>query len=67
MRKRCSIQQGERSNCWSGKNPKNRLFLFFLGGGAPTNDKVMANPENDSPYEITHKKKINQIMIFVLL
>ena len=33
------------------------------------NDKLMANPENDSPQEITHEMKISQpnLMILVLL
>ena len=33
MRKRCSIQQGEKNNCWSEQSPKNRLFLFFWPPG----------------------------------
>ena len=31
------------------------VFFWGGGGGPPTNDKLMANPENDSPSEITHK------------
>ena len=36
--------------------------------GTITNDKLMANPENDSPLEITHKIKSSQpnLMILVL-
>ena len=30
MRKRCSIQQGEKDNCWLEQSPKNRLFRCFL-------------------------------------
>ena len=47
MRKRCSIQQGEKNNCSSEQSPKKFTVPFF--GGPPTNEKLMANPENDSP------------------
>ena len=47
---------------------------FRGGGGCPDlwssiNDKLVANPENDSPYEITHKIKSSppHLMILVLL
>ena len=67
MRKRCSIQQGEKNNYSSEQRPKKLTVPFF--GGPPTNEKLMANPENDSPYEITHKIKSVQpnLMILVLL
>ena len=39
-------QQGEKNNCSSEQSPKKFTVLFF--GGPPTNEKLMANPENDS-------------------
>ena len=67
MRKRCSIQAGKKDNCWSEQSPKTPDYSVF--GGPPTNDKLMVNPENDSPWEITHKIKSFQpnFMILVLL
>ena len=29
MRKRCSIQQGEKDDCWSEQSPENRLYRLF--------------------------------------
>ena len=55
MRKSCSIQQGKKYNCWSEQSPKNRMFRFFEE--PPTNENLMAKPENDSPSENTHKIK----------
>ena len=47
MRKQCSTQQGEKNNYSSEQSPK-KITVPFLGG-PPTNEKSMANPENDSP------------------
>ena len=47
MRKRCSIQQGEKITVHQSKVLK-KLTVPFLGGPL-TNEKLMANPENDSP------------------
>ena len=46
MRKRCSIQQGGKKTS-SEQSPKKFTVPFFWG--PPTNEKLMANPENDSP------------------
>ena len=42
-RKRCSIQQGEKDNCWSEQSPEKLtvstvlfFFFFFWGGGGGT-------------------------------
>ena len=44
-------------------------FARFPEFRGTINDKLMANPENDSPKEITHKIKSSQpnLMILVLL
>ena len=47
MRNRCSIQQGEKNYCLSEQSPKKSTVPFFEG--PPTNENLMANPENDSP------------------
>ena len=54
-------------NCWSEQSPTKSTVPFF--GGPPNNDKLMANPENDSPYEITHEINSFQpnLIIVVLL
>ena len=47
MRKIYSIQQSEKINCSLEQSPKKLTVPFFRG--PPTNEKLMANPENDSP------------------
>ena len=46
-----------KNNCSSEQSPKKLTVPFFWG--PPTNEKLMANPENDSPYKITHNKKFS--------
>ena len=41
------MQQGEKKPCSLEQSPKNLTVPLF--GGPPTNEKLMANPENDSP------------------
>ena len=65
MRKRCCIQQGEKITVHQSKVLNKLLFRFL--GGPPTNEKLMANPENDSPLEITHKIKSFQPNLMILV
>ena len=39
----------------------------FQSSEARINDKLMANPENDSPLEITHKIKSSQPNLLILV
>ena len=58
---------GKNDNCRLEQRPKRFNVPSFEG--PPTNENLMAKPENDSPYENTHKIKSFQpnCMILVLL
>ena len=58
MRKRCSIQQGEKNNCSSEQSPKKFTVPFFLGGGGPPGIYIHPPMKNEwqIPKMTVHKK-----------
>ena len=56
---------GKKDNCWLEQSAKKSNVPSFEG--PPTNENLMAKPENDSPYENTHRIKSFHDIGFIII